>query len=157
TYYVAGRYDKAIEQSLAAIDLHPTFSRTYVFLARAQAALGAYQEAIATCVRARPLFTGRAFLGQLLATLGYCYGKIDQASDAIAIIGELKAPPAAHFVAKMDLALIYTGLRDFGRAIDLLEEANEEREFWAISIPTEPLFEKLHQEPRFRSLAKQIF
>jgi serine/threonine-protein kinase len=155
THYVAGRYDKAIEQSLVALDLHPAFSRTYVMLARAQAAIGAYEEAVATCVKARPLFPGRAFLGQLLATLGHCYGRTGRIADAKAIIAELEA--AQHFVARIDLALIHAGLGDLSRALDLLERANEEQEFWAIAIPTEPLFRPLHGEARFRALADQIF
>lgn len=155
-HYLAGDYERAIAQSFAALDLHPSFSRSYVFLARAQAALGAYDEAIATCVQARPRFTGRAFLGQLLATLGYCYGKAGRVVDAMAVIGELEALAAQHFVACMDLALIRTGLGDLSTALDLLVRANEEREFWAIATPTEPLFRQLHQEPRFCALADRI-
>ena len=156
-HYLAGQYDKAIEQSLAALDLHPAFSRTYVTLARAQAASGDYQEAIKTCLQARPLFAGRAFLGQLLGTLGHCYGTTGRISDAMAILAELDTGTAPYFVARVDVALIHTGLGDISGALDLLDRANEEGEFWSIAIPTEPLFEKLHREPRFRSLAKRIF
>ena len=156
-HYVAGRYDKTIEQALAALDLHPAFSRTYVFLARAQAALGGYEEAIATCLRARPLFTGRAFLGQLLATLGYCYGRTGRSADALATVAELKGLQAGYFVARIDLALIFTGMGDFDQALEQLKLANDEQEFWAISIPTEPLFQTLQQEPRFHSITRKLF
>jgi TolB-like protein len=155
--YLGGQYEKAIEQAGEALDLHPAFSRTYVFLARAQAAMSNFVAAVETCLRGRPLFTGRAFLGQLLATLGYCYGRMGRAEEAMRIVRELEDAAPGHFVSAMDLALIHTGAGDIARALDLLERANDEHEFWAIAIPTEPLFQSLRTEPRFRNLAARVF
>jgi serine/threonine-protein kinase len=157
TLYAAGQFEEAIEACHAAIDLHPAFSRTYVCLARCRAALGDFEAAVQSCIRGRPLFTGRAFLGQLLATQAFSYACLGRVDEALAILRELEEDAAEHFVASMDRAVIYTGLGHTERAIDLLERANDEREFWAIAIPAEPLLRPLHREPRFQALASRVF
>jgi tetratricopeptide (TPR) repeat protein len=95
-FYWARRYKEAIEASRRALDLHPSFARTYVPLARAHAALRHYDEAIEICLEARPLFHGRAFLGHLLATLGYCYGLSGRPMESAAVI-EADGPRTLRF------------------------------------------------------------
>jgi Flp pilus assembly protein TadD len=157
TLYANGQYLEAIDACHAAMDLHPSFSRTYVCLARAHAALGRYAASVETCIQGRPLFTGRAFLGQLLATQAYSYGRLGRSDDAMNILHGLERDSAEHYVALMDLAVIQTGMGNAALAIALLERANAAGEYWSISIPTEPLLHSLHGEPRFRNLAARLF
>jgi serine/threonine-protein kinase len=157
TLYATERFQEAITACHEAIDLHPSFSRTYVCLARCHAALGQYDAAIETCVKGRPLFTGRAFLGQLLATHAWSCARAGRTAEAHAILRQLEADCRDHFVAKFDLAVIHAGLGHSAMALKLLEQAAEDREVWAISIPVEPLLHCLHTEPRFRDLATRIF
>ena len=157
TLYATGNFEGAIEACHDAIDLHPSFSRTYVCLARAHAALGNYGAAVETCLKGRPLFVGRAFLGQLIATHAWSCARMGQTDQALAGLAELQDASGEHFVARFDLAVIHTGLGNAAFAISLLEEAAANREFWAISIPTEPLLRTLHGEPRFRELSNRIF
>jgi serine/threonine-protein kinase len=157
TLYANGEYEEAIKACHAAMDLHPSFSRTYVCLARAHAALGHYEASVETCILGRPLFTGRAFLGQLLATQAFSYGRLGRSDDALSILHELERDSAEHFVALMDMAVIYTGMGNAALAIDSLERANAAGEYWCIATPTEPLLHSLHSEPRFRDLAARIF
>lgn len=157
TLYATGAFAEAIAACHDALDLHPAFSRTYVCLARSLAAMGQYERACEVCVKARPLFTGRAFLGQLLATHGWACGRMGESREARTILRRLEADSNHHFVAKFDLALIHAGLADSALAIDLLEQASHDREVWAISIPTEPLLSVLHTDPRYKRLVGQIF
>ena len=155
--YARGRYQEAIDQCRTALDMHPTFARTYVCLARSQAALGMYEDAVDTCDRGRPLFSGRAFLGQLLATHAFAYGCMGMPEKATQVLRCLEEAFAGHFLACMDLALIHTGLGNTDTALDLLERANDDHEFWAIAIPTDPLLRRLHHHPRFRDIASSVF
>ena len=155
--YYAGEYGRAIEYCLSAIDMHPSFSRTYVFLARCQAALGRFEAAVETGLRSRALFTGRAFLGQLLATLGFAYGRMGRLEEAYGVIRELQEMRAQHFVSRFDEAVIYTGMGDAPAALSHLERANDDQEFWAVRIPTEPLLADLRTDSRFQELARRIF
>ena len=70
--YWGRRYELAIEQCRQAIDLHPSFYRSYLCLARCHAAQGNLAEAVQVARMAMPLLQGRAFYTYHLATLGFC-------------------------------------------------------------------------------------
>jgi TolB-like protein/tetratricopeptide (TPR) repeat protein len=157
TLYSTGRFHEAIQACHEAIDLHPSFSRTYVCLARSHAALGDYRSAIDACHKGRPLFTGRAFLGQLLATEAWACGHLGQTQRATELLRQLETDSVTHFVARFDLAVVRTGLGDTAGAIDLLQQAKEHREPWAVSIPVEPLLHPLRGHRRFCELTRGLF
>ena len=156
-FYWARRYVEAIDASHRALDLHPSFARTYVPLARAHAAQHNYDEAIEICLNARPLFHGRAFLGHLLATLGYCYGRSGQPAEAEAVIDEILQIGREHYVSAYDIATIYAGMGKHDQAMESLHKAVEERAFWLIGLPIEPLFDPMRGEKRFQQLCKGIW
>lgn len=155
--YWARRYTEAIEASRRALDLHPSFARTYVPLARAHAAQQRYDEAIEICLHARPLFQGRAFLGQLLATLGYCYGLSDRPMEAEAVIEELLQMGREHYVSPYDIATIHVGMGNREQAMESLRTAVEEHAFWVSLLPVEPLFDPMRGEKRFEQLCEGIW
>jgi Flp pilus assembly protein TadD len=119
-FYWARQYAEAIDASRRALDLHPSFARTYVPLARAHAAQQHYDEAIEICLNARPLFHGRAFLGHLLATLGYCYGRSGRPAEAEAVIEEIRLMGREHYVSAYDVATIYVGMGKREQAMESL-------------------------------------
>jgi TolB-like protein/Flp pilus assembly protein TadD len=156
-FYLARRYAEAIDACYRALDLHPTFARTYVPLARAHAAQGHYSEAIEICREARSLFRGRAFLGQLLATLGYCYGRSGRSAEAEAVLNELRQMGREHYVSPYDIATIYAGMGNHEQAMDSLRTAAEEHAFWLIALPIEPLFDPMRGLRRFEGLCNGIW
>src|SRR5579871_3366400 len=153
----ARRYLEAIDACRRALDLHPSFLRTYVPLAKAHAALCRYDDAIRICLEARPLFRGRAFLGQLLAILGYSYGRSGRHADAAAIVAELHAMRSEHYVSAYDFATIHAGVGQRRQAIDCLRRAVDEHAFWLISLPLDPLFAGLRGDPEFDRIAGGIW
>ena len=156
-FYWARRYKEAIEASRRALDLHPSFARTYVPLARAHAAQQHYDQAIEICLHARPLFHGRAFLGHLLATLGYCYGLSGRPMEAEAVIEELRQMGREHYVSPYDIATIHVGTGNREQAMESLRTAVEEHAFWVIALPVEPLFDPMRGERRFEQLCEGIW
>lgn len=88
-----------------------------------------------------PLFRGRAFLGQLLATLGYCYGQSGQLAEAETLLDELRQFSREHYVSAYDIATIYAGMGNHEQAMESLRTAAEEHAFWLILLPKEPLFD----------------
>ena len=155
-FYWARRYAEAIDACQRALDLHPSFARTYVPLARAHAAQGHYEEAVEICIEGRPLFRGRAFLGQLLAALGYCYGRMGRPAEAQAVLDELSQMGRGHYVSAYDIATIHAGMGNYERAMESLRKAEEEHAFWLIALPCEPLFDPMRGEARFDQLCDGI-
>jgi len=155
--YWARRYAEAIDACRRALDLHPSFARTYVPLARAHAAQGHYDEAAGICLEARPLFRGCAFLGQLLATRGYCYGRSGRPAEAEAVLDELRRMSREHYVSAYDIATIHAGMGDHEQAMQSLRKAVEEHAFWLIALPIEPLFDPMRGDRRFEQLSDGIW
>lgn len=155
-FYFARRYAEAVEASQRALDLHPFFCRTYIPLSRAYAAQGHYDRAIQICLEARPLFRGRAYLGQLLATLGHSYGRIGQYDKAAEVLADLRQLSLGHYVCACDIAAIQAGMGRFDDAMESLRMAVEQRAFWLIALPADALFDPLRADPRFErcSLAR---
>ena len=156
-FYFARRYSEAIDASRRALDLHPSFARTFVPLARAHAAQHHYEQAVEICLQARPQFHGRAFLGHLLATLGYCYGRSNRPAEAEAVLDELLQMGREHYVSAYDIATIHVGMGNHERARASLRTAVEERAFWLIALPIEPLFDPMRGEERFENLCQGIW
>jgi len=156
-FYWARRHAEAIAACRRALDLHPSFARTYVPLARAHAAQGDYNLAAEICLDARPLFRGRAFLGQLLATLGYCYGRSGRRAEAEAVLDELRRMGREHYVSAYDIATIHAGMDNHGQAMECLRTAVEEHAFWLIGLPIEPLFDPMRGDQRFQQLCDGIW
>ena len=154
--YYGRRYEEAIEYCRKALQLHPSFARIYAPMARSLAAEGHYEEAVACCTKARPLFGGRAYLGQLLATLGYSHAKLGHAKEAEGVLTELDAIAREHYVSPLDRAIIHTGLDDRKHALDSLDEAFHQHAFWLIALPIEPLFDDLRAEPRFGAMCDRV-
>jgi serine/threonine-protein kinase len=155
--YWARRYAEAIDACRRALDLHPSFARTYVPLVRAHAAQGHYDEAAGICLEARPLFRGRAFLGQLLATLAYCYGRSGRPAEAEAVLDELRRMGREHYVSAYDLATIHAGMGNHEEAMESLRTAVEEHAFWLIALPIEPLFDPMRGDRQFEQLCDGIW
>jgi len=156
-FYWARRYAEAVDACRRALDLHPSFARTYVPLARAYAAQGHYNEAVEICLEARPLFHGRAFLGHLLATLGYCFGRSGRPAEAQAVIEELWQMGREHYVSAYDFATIHVGMGNHEQAMESLRTAVREHAFWLIALPIEPLFDPMRGERRFEELCDGIW
>jgi serine/threonine-protein kinase len=156
-FYFARRYAEAVDASRRALDLHPAFSRSYVPLARALTAQGRYDEAIAICLEGRPQFRGRAFLGWLLATLGYCHGRSGRTGDAEFVLEEFRQMGCEHYVSAYDLAIIHAGMGNHEKAMQSLRAAQEERAFWLIALPVEPLFDPMRGERQFERLCDGIW
>jgi len=156
-YYYGRRYGDAIEHCRQALQLHPTFARIYVPMARSFAASGQYEEAVRCCLAGRPLFTGRAFLGQLLATLGYSYGRLGRSNEANGVLAELEEIARGHYVSEIDRAMIYAGAGNRALALDSLDEAFRQHAFWLTTLPIEPLLDDLRAESRFHAMCETLY
>jgi hypothetical protein len=53
-------------------------------------------------------------------------------------------------------ALVYAGIGDADKAIDLLERAYGEKSYYMAALGTFPLFDGLQAHPRFKSLLKRV-
>lgn len=92
------------------------------------------------------------------APLGYAYGKLNRHDDAFAVLRKLDeiSAQAEHYVPPQERAIVHIGLGDREKAFALLEEAYAEKFGTLIFLTTEPLFDDLRPEARFKDLARRL-
>jgi len=90
------------------------------------------------------------------AYLGYAYAAAGDRAGAMATLEELKALSKGGQVLPFNLALVYLGLGDLGRALDNLERALAADSQMMAWLGRDAIFDPLRAEPRFRTLVKTL-
>ncbi len=83
------------------------------------------------------------------AALGYTYGVTGRSAEARQVLSEMQALSKPTNLPPQEIALIYLGLGDLDNAFPLLEQSAEQHFAPFATLPVDPLFEKLHSDPRF--------
>lgn len=89
------------------------------------------------------------------AYLGYAYGAAGDRARALATIEELKKKSVHGYVPPFNLAIVYLGLGDLDRAMDLLEQASADDSQWMMYLKVDHIFDPLRANPRFIALMKK--
>jgi TolB-like protein/tRNA A-37 threonylcarbamoyl transferase component Bud32/Flp pilus assembly protein TadD len=140
-----GRCDETLELLRPLKDLDPPAAVAGVIRGQCYARKQMWPEAIAELRWALKTAEARS----ALAFLGYTLARGGRRDEAQAILSDLLAGRKDSHGA-FGIAVVYTGLRDYEQAFTWLEKAMEE-ESWRPYI-LDPLFEDLHQDPRFHRL-----
>lgn len=157
-YCFAQRYDEAIEQLRATLEMEPTHVLTYVWLARAYGGKGLPAGALRAVERAMS-FAGR--LPILLSAAGGLYGLLGRHAEARGILEELRVEKGRDRAPRTYTcyeASVCAGLGDADEAFRLLDRAYEERSgylpflgvswFWWNPLMSDPRFEALLKKMR---------
>jgi DNA-binding winged helix-turn-helix (wHTH) protein/Flp pilus assembly protein TadD len=151
--YVARDFQGASEQSWKVLAMEPKFGPAQYTLGLAYAQMGLTEDAIVELRNAR---TCSGDQPAVLAALAYVHACAAESSAAAAIRGELEDLSQRRYVSPYWLALVYGGLGERERALDLLECACAGRDVWLTWLAVEPRFDALRPEPRFQELLRQI-
>ena len=152
-HYFRREYDQAIEQFRQALEVDPTFYSARFKLGLAYIQKGMFNEAIAELQQAANQ-SGRN--ARQVAFLGYAYALSGRRGEAQQLLNELQSRPKQNCVCFYDTALIYLGLGDKERAIELFEKAEQEYNDWLLFIKIEPALDSLRADPRFQNLERRI-
>jgi len=152
-FYWAGQYDQAIEHYRSGLELDPNFFWSHLWIGEAYVEKGMHEEAIAEIRKAVVLSASNT---RVLATLGYAYGVSGRRSEALKVLNDLRARSKQSYVSPYFIALIYAGLGENNRTLEWLEKAYQERHPYLILLKVQPVFRKLHSDPRFQDLLRRI-
>ena len=151
--YYARHYDEAIAQFKTVIDTEPHFFITYLWLGQAYEKKKMYGEAIATFQEGMDKAERHP---QLLASLACAYALAGQPKQAQKALDELLEMSKHRYVTPYLMAVAYMGRGDREQTFEWLEKAYDERTFFLIWLKVEPLFDDLHDDPRFTDLLRRI-
>jgi adenylate cyclase len=149
----AGRYTEAEAEAGRAVEVDPDHDRGRATLGWALLKQGRFEAGLAELERAVALAPDNtqwlAQMGQALALAG----RVDEARD---VLRRLEERGATEYVAPYHLALVHTGLGEHERALDLLEQAADERAGAVYGIRGSFLFAPLRPHPRFKALLERM-
>ena len=153
TYYHARQYQLAERELRTIAETERDFSNSYLMLGFVYERLGRYEEAIESLKAAMELLSGTIVP---LAVQGYVFARSGKREEALKILAQLKELSEERYVSPYFPALVYTGLGDHEAALASLEEAFEQRDEWLIWLGTEPKFDDLRSDPRFKELVRRV-
>jgi DNA-binding winged helix-turn-helix (wHTH) protein len=151
--YVARDFQGASEQSWKVLAMEPKFGAAQYTLGLAYAQMGLTEDAIVELRNAR---TCAGDQPAVLAALAHVYACAGESSEAAGMLGELENLSQRRYVSPYWLGLVYAGLGDRARALQLLDRAYEERDVWLTWLGVEPRFDVLRTDPRFQELLRNI-
>jgi serine/threonine protein kinase/Tfp pilus assembly protein PilF len=151
--YQSRRYDDAIRYCREALEIDPNFSLARFYLGISCARQTRYDEAIQELKHAVEIAAGGSLIKAALASI---YAESGDRAAAGKILAELQSFPTNRDVSPFFLALIYAGLGDKERTLQMLEATFEERYCWIVHLKSEPVFDALRGEARFVSLLERM-
>jgi DNA-binding winged helix-turn-helix (wHTH) protein/tetratricopeptide (TPR) repeat protein len=146
----ARRYDEAIELLTPIVQANPGFDTGRSVLARALAATGRFDEALAQ-------LQARVVIGAWQGDLGVLYAKMGRRDDAVREIARLEALQAQGFGESYELATIHTTLGDLDAGCALLARALQDRSFLVNWMRLDPRMDALRGRLCFADVEKRLY
>ena len=156
-FYYWRRYDEAIKQLRHTLELDSNYFYAEMVLGMAHERKGQFREATAAFERARRVF-GEAGEPppEILADLIRSHALAGNRVAAMKVFEELKSLMTRRYVSRHDLANVYLALGEKQQALDWLEKAYEDRNWYMPWLKVEPRFDPLRSDPRFADLVRRI-
>jgi tetratricopeptide (TPR) repeat protein len=149
---MARRIAEAEAEYRRALELDPDFWRPIVGLGRCYEAQGRYEDAIA-CFERATVVSDR--VPTSIGALGRAYALAGRLPDAYKLLQELDELARRRYVSPYGKVLIYLGLSD-EKVFEWLEHSYSDRAGWLMYLATDPRFDPLRPDPRFRSLLERL-
>ncbi len=151
-FLVSHRLQEAEAECRRALELDPDFWRALVALGRCYEAQGRFETAI-ECFERATVLSDR--VPSAIGALGRAYALAGRGKEAQQLITELDQLAYQRYVSPYAKALIYLGLGD-ERVFDCLEHSYSDRAGWLMYLASDPRFDPLRSDGRFRSLLERM-
>ena len=149
----ARRYDEAIQQLRATLEVDPEFYWAHRWLGMALELKGDTQGAIAEYKRAIELNDDPS----TLAFLAHAYASIGHHEEARQLLAQLTEKAKTRYVQPYAFALVHLGLGEKDQALDWLEKAVQGAGATFLNfIKTDAFFDPLRGDPRFEKVVQKV-
>jgi len=149
----AGHPDQAILELRKSIDMDPSFAEAHFSLGWVHAGKGMFAKAIAEFQRAVSL-SGDA--PRIVGALGRVYAIAGQRKLAEECLVRLKELSKQRYVAPIDIAVVYAGLKDVDQTFKYLELAYEDHSFTMLALKINGTFGFLRNDSRYHDLFRRM-
>ncbi|HEV2424839.1 MAG TPA: tetratricopeptide repeat protein [Terriglobia bacterium] len=152
-YLYAGKYDRAIDLSEAALKRDPNFFLAYYFRGRAYEQKGMLSEALADFQKGSALSNGSPIM---MMALGHAQGVSGNKEEARKLLDGLAKLANQKYVPAVYMVGIAAGLGDKDQAFHWLDQAVQDRCDYVVYLAYEPGLDNLRADPRFAGLTRRI-
>ena len=152
-HYYSGRYDEAIRQLDAVLEMDPEFPAANLWRGRSLQELGQHDAAIADFQRVDDQLKGWPVS---IAARGHAQAVCGRTSAAHETIAELRQLATRKFVTSYGIALVYAGLGETDAAFSWLDRAFEERSHWLVWLRLDPRWGSMRTRARFLELVSRL-
>jgi tetratricopeptide (TPR) repeat protein len=153
SYYNARRYQEAIDQAKAALNLDSTNARARFWVGMAEEQLGRSDAAIRE-LKATIQYGGPT--SAYLAALGHVYATSGQRREALRLLHDLEAQSKTRYVSPLDMATVRLGLGDTDSALALVSRAVRVHDGGLVFLAVDPRYEPVGRDPRYQCLLRRI-
>jgi serine/threonine protein kinase/Tfp pilus assembly protein PilF len=147
--YLSRNAEATVREARQALKLDPNFLPARRYLALGYDLQGKYNESVPEFQKALSLSPGSTLIK---SELGYAFAKSGRRDDALRVLDELQRSPGQRRASPFHLALIYVGLGENDRAIELLNKACDERAERLVWLRADPRFDPIRLDPRFNEI-----
>jgi tetratricopeptide (TPR) repeat protein len=151
--YLARRYDQAVDLLRSALDidaghflLHLRLALVYLQTGMTVPAIDEMQTAVTLSGRSTETLTG----------LAQAYGAAGRRAEMQRIVAELEQQADERYVSPYNMARVYAAAGDDEQTFDWLERAHDDHNPDLIELASEPVFDRVRQDPRFGSLLRRV-
>ena len=145
--YAARRYGEAVSAFAEAISLDPGYREFYGIRGLAYYGLGDLQSARSSCETKADHWVSQWCLAVV-------YDKLGRHTDAEAVLAKYRATEGD--AGAYQYATIYAQWGDRAKALQWLDRAVRLHDSGLIYLKTDPLFDPLRSEPRFRAIEREL-
>jgi adenylate cyclase len=149
-FYTAQRFDEAIEFCQRTFEIDADFVGPHVALGITYLATGKMDDAIYHLRKA----VSNSDLPFVTSLLGFALARSGQTDEARQILAEYVEQSKHRYISSLSFCVIYIGLGEIETAMDWLDKAWEERSIRLMFLYTEPIFDSVRSEPRFKRVLK---
>lgn len=151
--FYARRYDQALDHLARAIEMNPMAVESYRILGSVLELAGKSSEAARVLGDAVNLPGADAYTK---ATVGWVLARAGKRAEAEIILEQLEALGRASYVSPAALAILHIGFGNIDLALDLAEQACNERRGWLVYFKVNPMVDPLRDSPRFKALLTKL-
>ncbi len=152
-FYMARQYDRAIQQLRNTLEMDPSYELPHLVLGLSYAQKGDFSLALPELRKAVELSHGTPLMISALAT---AYARSGNKDEAEKLLADLVSESKKQYVSPYYFALVYVGLGQRDRAIDLLEQAFADRSNGLVFLKVEPALDDLRSNSRFVALEQKL-
>jgi serine/threonine protein kinase/Flp pilus assembly protein TadD len=149
----ARRYREALEPIRRAMSIDPHFFHGPEILSRVLIQLGDFERALEACDSSYQLSRGMLFA---FARKGYVLARMGRSGEAHEVLASLRRIAGERHVAPLTFALVHAGLGNREETLAALEQAVDAHAAQLVLLPTDPVWDAVRGEPRFRALGQKL-